>query len=240
MRAVKKSAKKSEPAGRTNAGATVSQDDASLSDKAYQAILQAMFDRSIPIGAELSQAELTRLLGITVQPLRDALRTLETEGLVTIYARSHIRFLRADLELSRSTYQFRSLIERAGARALAESGNSADILALADDHRALLQRLEEGAWTPREEADLDSLEEQLHGVLISALRNQLIETTARRLKNYVTLVRLDWLTTRPLAIRTLREHLDILNACVARDGDAAEAALITHFQLALQRLIGMV
>ncbi|MFZ8393362.1 FCD domain-containing protein, partial [Staphylococcus aureus] len=67
----------------------------------------------------------------------------------------------------------------------------------------------------------------------------LIEVTARRLKNYVTLVLLDWLTTRPLAIRTLREHLDILTACVARDADAAEAALVTHFQLALQRLLGM-
>ena len=89
--------------------------DATLSDKAYQAILKGLFDRTIPVGTDLSQAELIRLLGITAQPLRDALRTLENEGLVTIHARSGIRFVRADLELSRSTYQFRSLIERAGA-----------------------------------------------------------------------------------------------------------------------------
>jgi len=213
--------------------------DASLGDKAYQAILQALFDRTIPIGAELSQTELVKLLGITVQPLRDALRTLETEGLVTIHARSCIRFVRADLELSRSTYQFRSLIERAGARALAETGDLKEIRSLAEDHEVLLARIEGGAWTAKEEKELDRLEDLLHGALISALRNQLIETTARRLKNYVTLVRLDWLTTRPLAIKTVREHLEILNACAARDGDAAEAALITHFQLALQRLIGM-
>jgi len=213
--------------------------EASLGDKAYQAILQALFDRTIPIGAELSQTELVRLLGITVQPLRDALRTLETEGLVTIHARSCIRFVRADLELSRSTYQFRSLIERAGARAWAESGDAAEIRSLAEDHEALLARLEAGAWAAPEEEELDRLEDRLHGALISALRNQLIETTARRLKNYVTLVRLDWLTTRPLAIKTIREHLEIINACAARDGEAAELALITHFQLALQRLIGM-
>ncbi|MFZ5793839.1 MAG: GntR family transcriptional regulator [Sphingomonas sp.] len=211
----------------------------SLSDKAYDAILKGLFDRTIPLGAELSQADLVRLFGMTMQPLRDALRRLETEGLVTIHARSCIRFIRSDLELSRSTYQFRSLIERAGARALAESGDAGEIQAMVDGHRALLARLEEGAWEPDDEAMLDRLEEQLHGALISALRNQLIEVTARRLKNYVTLVRLDWLTTRPLAIRTLREHLDILTACVARDADAAEAALVTHFQLALQRLLGM-
>lgn len=211
----------------------------SLSDKAYDAILKGLFDRTIPLGAELSQADLVRLFGMTMQPLRDALRRLETEGLVTIHARSCIRFIRSDLELSRSTYQFRSLIERAGARALAESGDAGEIQAMVDGHRALLARLEEGSWEPDDEAMLDRLEEQLHGALISALRNQLIEVTARRLKNYVALVRLDWLTTRPLAIRTLREHLDILTACVARDADAAEAALVTHFQLALQRLLGM-
>jgi DNA-binding GntR family transcriptional regulator len=211
-----------------------------LADQAYQAVLQALFDRTIPAGAEFSQAELMRRLGLTAQPLRDALRILETEGLVTIHARSCIKFIRADLELSRSTYHFRSLIERAGARALAEKGDAAEIRRLANDHEALLARLEAGEWSPDEEASLNSLEDRLHGGLISALRNPLIETTARRLKNYVTLVRLDWLTTRPLAIRTVREHLEIVNACVERDADAAEAALVSHFQLALQRLLGMV
>ncbi|WP_447411559.1 GntR family transcriptional regulator, partial [Clostridium perfringens] len=90
------------------------------------------FDRTIPLGAELSQADLVRLFGMTMQPLRDALRRLETEGLVTIHARSCIRFIRSDLELSRSTYQFRSLIERAGARALAESGDAGEIQAMVD------------------------------------------------------------------------------------------------------------
>lgn len=214
--------------------------ESSLADKAYQTILRGLFERTIPVGVDLSQAELIRLLGITAQPLRDALRTLENEGLVTIQARSGIRFVRADLELSRSTYQFRSLIERQGARLLAESGDAVMIDRLIADHRALLARLQDGAWGPTESASLDELEDRLHSAMISALRNPLIETTARRLKNYVTLVRLDWLTTRPLAIRTLGEHLEILDACAARDGDAAEAALINHFQLALQRLIGMI
>lgn len=239
MRAATKTAKgkRQQPIrGRTES----TDDEASLADKAYKAILKSLFDRTIPIGAEVSQADLIRLLGITAQPLRDALRTLETEGLVTIHARSGIRFVRADLELSRSTYQFRSLIERTGAHVFAETGDAEEIRSLAEDHRTLLARLEGGAWGPSEEAELDRLEDRLHTALISALRNPLIETTARRLKNYVTLVRLDWLTTRPLAIRTLREHLEILDACADRDAEAAEAALINHFQLALQRLIGMV
>lgn len=213
--------------------------ESNLAEKAYQAILQGLFDRTIPAGGEFSQAELMRLLGLTAQPLRDALRTLETEGLVTI-SRSCIRFIRADLELSRSTYQFRSLIERAGARALAEMGDATEIQSLMNDHLALLERLEHGELGPDEKSTLDSLENRLHGALTFYLRNPLIETTARRLKNYLTLVRLEWLTTKPLAMRTLREHVDILRACAMRDADAAEAALATHFQQALQRLLGMV
>ena len=59
------------------------------------------------------------------------------------------------------------------------------------------------------------------------------------MKNYVTLVRLDRLVTTPLALRTLREHLEILEACARRDADAAEAALAMHFKQALQRILGM-
>ncbi|MEG3092185.1 GntR family transcriptional regulator [Sphingomonas sp. PB1R3] len=210
-----------------------------LAEKAYRAILQGLFDRTIPVGAELSQGELMRMLGLTIQPLRDALRTLETEGLVTIHARSCIRFVKADLELSRSTYQFRSLIERAGARSFAETGEAAEIAVMIAAHRDLIADLEQRDMGSAEEDRLNLLEEQLHGALISSLRNPLIEMTARRLKNYVTLVRLDRLVTRPLALRTLREHLDILEACASRDADAAEAALAAHFQQALQRILGM-
>ena len=213
--------------------------EANLAEKAYQAILQGLFDRTIPAGSEYSQAELMRQLGLTAQPLRDALRTLVNEGLVTMVARSCVRFIRADLELSRSTYQFRSLLERAGARALAEKGDAVEIKNLMDEHIALLEELERGELGPREQATLDALENRLHGALTFYLRNPLIETTAKRLKNYLTLVRLDWLTTKPLAIRTVREHLDILKACAMRDADAAEAALAAHFQQALQRLLGI-
>jgi DNA-binding GntR family transcriptional regulator len=181
-----------------------------------------------------------RLLGLTAQPLRDALRTLKNEGLVTIRARSSIQFIRADLELSRSTYQFRSLIERAGARALASLGDAAQIESLLNDHVKLLERLEHGELGPKEKETLQALENRLHGALTFYLRNPLIETTARRLKNYLTLVRLDWLMTKPLAIHTVREHIEILEACSKRDADAAEAALASHFQQALQRLLGFI
>jgi len=210
-----------------------------LGDKAYQAILQGLFDRTIPAGVKLSQAWLIEALGLTAQPLREALRMLEMEGLVKIHPRSCISFVKADTGLAVSTYQFRTLIERAGARALAEGADAIEMQDLADAHLALLKRLEKSDYGPAEEAELNMLEERLHGALVSALRNPLIEITARRLHKYFLLVRMDRLVTKPLAVTTLHEHLAILNAAMSRDPDAAEAALLDHFRLALQRVLGV-
>lgn len=211
-----------------------------LGDLAYRRILEGLFDRRISAGAFISQNDLVQMLDVPIQPLRDALRVLETEGILKIHARSGIEFLKADLELARSTYQFRSIIERSAARAFAETADAREIVRLIDDHRALLARLESGGPINGAELEMEELEQRFHGSIIAALRNPMIETTARRLKNYVAVIRLDVTFTPPRVMRTLREHLDVLDACLARDPAAAEAALAHHFQAALQRILGMV
>ncbi|PVM84500.1 transcriptional regulator [Caulobacter radicis] len=211
-----------------------------LGDLAYRRILEGLFDRRVPAGSFISQSELAGLLDLPIQPLRDALRVLETEGILKIHARSGIEFLKADLELARSTYQFRSIIERSAARAYAETADSADIAALIEAHRELLERVNEEGASEGVKVQMERLEQEFHGSMIAALRNPMIETTARRLKNYVALIRLDLTATAPRVVRTIREHLDVLEACQDRDPVAAEAALALHFQAALQRILGMV
>jgi DNA-binding GntR family transcriptional regulator len=216
-----------------------SADTRRLSEIAYSRILEGLFQRKVPVGAFVSQSELVQLLGVPLQPLRDALRVLEAEGVLTIHSRSGIQFLKPDLELARSTYQFRSIIERAAARAFAETAGLDQIEALAKAHHKLIKEIEGKGFDSHLLQNLESLEQQLHGGMIAALRNPLIETTARRLNNYVPLIRLERLITQPLALRTLREHLEIIEACAQRDADRAEAAVASHFQAALQRILGM-
>lgn len=211
-----------------------------LGDLAYRRILEGLFDRQIPAGSFISQTELVRLLDLPIQPLRDALRVLETEGILKVHARSGIEFLKADLELARTTYQFRSIIERSAVRPFAETADARDIVRLIDDHKVLLDRLEAGCAAEDAHGPMAALEQDFHASIIAALRNPMIETTARRLKNYVAVIRLDLIATTPRMIRTIREHLDVLDACLARDPAAAEAALAFHFQAALQRILGMV
>ena len=65
----------------------------------------------------------------------------------------------------------------------------------------------------------------------------LIDVSYRRMMNYLRRLRLDRKFTSPIILRTLREHVEILNACTARNADVTEAALQAHLQAAIQRNI---
>lgn len=210
-----------------------------LSDAAYNRILELLFERRLPAGAFVSQNKLVQLTGVPVAPLRDALRILEAEGVLTIQPRSGIQFVKLGLELTKSTYQFRTIVERAAVRAFAETADDESLAALRKSHEALQKRVEKDGLNERALTDLDQLESQLHNSVIGILRNPLIDTSYRRIHNYLRLIRLDRKLTVPLALRSIREHVAIINACEARDPDAAEAALLAHFTAALQRHMGL-
>lgn len=210
-----------------------------LSDLAYERILEALYDRRVPAGAFVSQSDLVTLLDIPVAPIRDALRVLEAEGVVTIHPRSGIEFVKPGLELTKATYQFRGIIERAAVRVFAETAETQDFDALALLHEALRQRIEGIGLDSDALAELERLEILLHGGIVNSLNNPLIDTSYRRIHNYLRLVRLERKLTPPLALKSLREHLTIIQACAARDGDAADAAVQAHFAAAFQRHIGL-
>lgn len=210
-----------------------------LSDLAYTRILENLFDRRLPAGAFVSQNDLVKLLGIPVAPLRDALRTLEVEGILTIHPRSGIQFVKPGLELTKSTYQFRTIVERAAVRTFAELGDEDLIREIGERHRKVSAEIERHGLTAETMAEIEALETLLHNSIIDILRNPLIETSYRRMHNYLRLVRLDRKLTVPLAQRSIREHLEIIDACAARDPDRADAALVAHFNAALQRHLGM-
>ena len=76
------------------------------------------------------------MIGVPVAPLRDALRVLEAEGSVIIHSRTGIEFVKPGLELIRSTYQFRSIIERAAVAVYAETADEAELAELERRHLA--------------------------------------------------------------------------------------------------------
>lgn len=209
-----------------------------LSDVAYTRILESLFERRLTAGAFMSQADLVKLVDVPVAPLRDALRVLEAEGVVIIHPRSGIQFIKPGLELTRSTYQFRTIIERAAVRVFAEVGDETTISNLVAEHEELARHIGASGLDADSLGALESTE-RFHDLIIASLSNSLIESAYRRMHHYLRLVRMERKLTPPLALRSLKEHLDILYACEKRDPDAAELALQAHFTAALQRHMGM-
>jgi DNA-binding GntR family transcriptional regulator len=208
-----------------------------LAETAYQLVLDGLFNRRIATGTVISQNELVELLGVPLQPLRAALRVIEIEGLVEIHPRVGISFIRPDMELIRSTYQFRMIIEGDAVRNCAERAPTEEIEALLGDHEELIEELERG--------DLDSLarfhrlEHCLHGGLIGRLANPLIESTTKCLQNYTTLIRMDRRETLPLISQTLKEHVRILAACRDRNVELAASEMAAHLNTDMHRAMGL-
>jgi DNA-binding GntR family transcriptional regulator len=210
-----------------------------LSDVAYERILQILFERRLPAGAFVSQNELVEMTGIQVAPLRDALRVLEADGIVTIHPRAGIEFVKPGLELTRATYQFRGIVEAAAVAVYAETGDEIEMEEIERRHRAAIESIERGGLSPAGRDELEALETLLHSAIIGSMRNPLIETSYRRIHNYLRILRLDRKLTPPLALRSLREHIAIIEACQRRNAVEAQAALHTHFANALQRNMGL-
>jgi len=210
-----------------------------LSDRAYARILEVLFERKLPAGAFVSQSQLVELTGVPVGPLRDALRALEAEGILTIHPHTGIQFVKPGLELTRSTYQFRGMIESAAIAVFAEAASDADIEELALRHRNVVAAVERNGLTAAVLAELDELEDLLHGSIVAILNNPLADASYRRVHNYLKLLRLDRKVTVPLVLRSLREHQVIIDACQNRNASDAVGALQAHFAAALQRNLGL-
>lgn len=210
-----------------------------LGDRAYTRILETLFERKIPAGAFLSQGDLVKMLQIPVAPLRDALKLLEAEGIVVIHSRSGIQFVKPGFELTRSTYQFRSIIERAATGVYAQTAEEAELEELERRHLSVIEDIERNGLTDHARADLEQLETLLHHSIIASLNNPLIDSSYKRLHNYVRLIRLDRKVTVSLVLQSLREHMQVILACKARDPEAAAAAMQAHLASALQRGLGL-
>ena len=210
-----------------------------MSDLAYARILEVLFERRLPAGAFVSQAELVELTGVSVGPLRDALRVLEAEGLLTVHPRTGIQFVKPGLELTRSTYQFRELVEVAAIAVFTETASEDAIDTLLRRHRDMTARVEQGGLTEALVAEVEDLEVVLHGAIVASLNNPLIDSSYRRIHNYIRILQLDRRLTPTLVLHSLREHTSILEASRQRDVKAAVEALRAHFSAALQRSFGL-
>ncbi len=213
----------------------------SLSDLAYRRFKAMMFERRVEPGAVLSQQELCTLLDVPMTPLRDAIRSLQSEGLVEVLPRNGIRMLKPDLDLIRNTYQLRRILEREGVRRFVESSTDEEVRALKLQHDALQDGVDPGSNSEGLKVFVGKLDDAFHATLIASLQNPFISSVYSMAKDRVTLIRVDrrYSLTLPMIRATLAEHEAVMDAIEKRDVAGATDAMDEHMVKSMHRAMGI-
>ena len=174
-------------------------------------------------GDKLRQVEIARALGVSTTPVREALATLQREGLVRHHPqRGAVVFLPSVDDL-REHYEIRAALESLAAAKTAEHFEKA----WAPPLQQLIEQMWEGPPAPR----YIELNQRFHTTLyehcgrpqLSAMIAALRDASSAYLHIYRA--RDDF-----PAARLDLEHRAILNACVARDPERAAAATRVHLE----------
>ncbi len=211
----------------------------SLSDLTYEALKERILDQKLAPGARLNIDAITKSLGVSSSPVREALARLEAERLVVLelYAGYSVAphpspgYLQQLLE-------FRLLLEGWCARVGAARKNAATI-ALLD---ALVKRMGQtkrlGARY-QEYRRIGQADAQFHQAIVDSAGNSVMSEiyaskNAHLLMSRLFINRAD--AGRPADV-VIDEHRDILSAYRAGDGEAAQAALERHLEQSGRRLL---
>jgi DNA-binding GntR family transcriptional regulator len=171
-------------------------------------------------GARVRQRDVAQRFGVSTTPVREALATLEREGLVRVEPhRGATVFSPSEGEL-RDHYEIRIALEVLAVRRAATLCTSADAARL----QALLDRMRE----TRDSAVYVELNQRFHSELYELGGNLQLSTLIATLRDRDGAYLYLYAARQVPSERLDREHQRILDACLRGDADAAEAALRAH------------
>lgn len=194
----------------------------------YRHVREAILTGQIPPGGIISQVELSRRLGVSRTPLREALRRLEQEGLVDAAPNRRARVRSYEAEELEIVYTQRIFVE-----ALAIALSVPELSE--EDFEAVGQSLEEmsAASESNEHAAWEEAHRRFHRGLISRAPenlHDLVESYAARGVLVADRRMYESTISRGLSAGPT-EHQVILDACVRRDATRASILLARHLSI---------
>ncbi len=188
-----------------------------------------IFAHALAPGAWIDEQSLAKEFGISRTPMREAIKVLAAEGLITMKLRrgAYVTEVnRGDLE---QIFTVLSLLEGEAAKQAATKAKESDLNALDDLHL----RLEKAAA----DRNLDLFFEinvRFHERIISIAANPWMTSVIDDLRKVLKLQRKDSLSRSGRLQQSLSEHREILKALLKRDPIAAEEAMRTHLAHGLE------
>jgi len=192
---------------------------------------EQIFGKQLAPGSWLDEQSLAAEFGISRTPMREAIKALASEGLVTMKMRrgAYVTEVnRADLE---QIYTVLSLLESKAARESATKATEEQLNLL--DH--LHHRLETAA-ADRNIEQFFEINGKFHELIQEITGNRWMNGVITDLRKVLKLHRKDSLTSTGRLQSSLLEHREILRALLKRDEVAAEATMHKHFTRSLEAI----
>ena len=190
-----------------------------------------IFAKQLAPGSWLDEQSLADQFGISRTPMREAIKALASEGLVTMKMRrgAYVTEVnRSDLE---QIFTVLSLLE-------GQAGKEAALKAT-EEELNLLDHLHHRLETAAADRDIEQFFEingKFHELIQQIAGNRWMNGVIDDLRKVLKLHRKDSLTGTGRLQNSLIEHREILRAILKRDDLAAEAAMRKHFANGLEAL----
>ena len=194
-----------------------------LYQEVAERLRQRIFSHELPPGTWVDEQALAEHYGISRTPLREALKVLASEGLVTLKPRRGCYVTEISERDLDEVFAVMSMLEGECARSSATKASAADLERL----RAIHTDLENAAAAD----DIDGFFEAnqaFHLALQEIADNRWLLQVIEDLRKVIKLSRHHSLFSDGRLAQSLAEHRDILQALLARDGSRAEELMRTH------------
>lgn len=216
---------------------------------AHQFIRKRILSGEFAPGDALAAKHLAEMVGVSRTPVRDALRQLETEGLVEINPRQEARVKKAGIQDLRDIWELRIAMETHAATLAAQRHSDEDIERLEDLLFAMRQAIdvldsateEEEKWQCHQQLAQSDI--RFHLAIMETSRNKLIRAEVDRFRVIHDIVLP--VGKRPSQSRNVKSkednmeiwqsHKAILDAIRNRDEMATYIAMKDHLTVPMQR-----
>jgi len=198
-----------------------------LYEEVAEQLRQRIFRRELEPGSWIDELKIADEFGISRTPLREALKVLAAEGLVTMKVRRGAYVTEVSERDLRDVYHLLSLLESDAAGVVAERATPEQVLELQELHNEL-----EAATADRDR--FFAINERFHMRLLELADNRWRNQMVADLRKVMKLNRHNSLLKRGRIEDSLNEHAAILRAITAGDPAAAVQATQDHFAQGLE------
>ena len=184
-------------------------------------------------GARLNEVELCNDMGVSRTPLREAIRSLATEGLVELQPNRGAIVSVISREDVTEILPIMASLEGLGGRLAAVKMEREKILQVRNIHNQMIGHYRNGAVD-----DYFETNRLIHELITEGSGNQTLVDTINNLSAKVRRARFSAHMTAESWAKAVAEHEEIIDALESRDSDRLEAVLIQHIETKRTTIIG--